>query len=73
MIIPRHRVPGAEQQAEVFAEIALAPKIQRRIAPVLIRILSLRKQLAAQRDVRPEVPLHQPAAVGMIALARRGI
>ena len=57
----------------MFVDVAGTAKIERGKSPVFVRVTVLRKQFAAERKMRSEIALHQPAAVGMIALAGREI
>src|SRR5579859_586026 len=73
MTVAGHTVPGAEQQAEMFGEIIVPAEIECGITVVGVRVPVLRPELAAQRQMRSKIALHQPAGEGVIALAGSGI
>jgi len=57
MTVTGHAVPGTEQQAEMFGEIAVTPEVERRVSAVIVRVLSLYKEFPAEGEVRTQVAL----------------
>src|ERR1039458_24125 len=73
VLVAGNAVAGAEQQTEMLVEVAGTAEIERGKALVFVRVPVLRKQFAAEREMFSEIPLHEPTAIGMVALAGREI
>ena len=57
MVVAGNAVAYAEQQAEMLADVVRTAEIERGKSTIIIRVLALRKQFAAEREVRPEIAL----------------